>query len=41
MFEKEYARNCEIKMILGTSDAWSMSPPLSRRPSDPDYNIED
>ena len=35
MFEKDYARNCENKIILGTSDA------LSWRPSEPEFYIED
>ena len=33
-------RNCEKKILLGTSDAWSMSC-LSHRPSEPAYYIED
>ena len=40
IFAKNFARNYEKKIILGTSDAWSMSR-LSKRPSDPAYYIED
>ena len=40
IFAKNFARNYEKKIILGTSDAWSMSH-LSQQPSDPAYYIED
>ena len=40
MFAKNFARNHEKKIILGTLDAWWMSP-LSRRSSKPSYYIED
>jgi hypothetical protein len=39
-FEKNFARNYENKIILGTSDAWSMSH-LSQQTSEPAYNILD
>ena len=38
--EMIFARNYEKKIILGTSDAWSMSC-LSQQPSNPVYYIED
>ena len=40
IFAKNFARNYEKKIMLGTSDAWSMSR-LSHRPSKPVYYIED
>ena len=40
MFAKNFARNCEKKIILGTSDAWSTSH-LSQRTSEPAYYILD
>ena len=40
IFAKNFARNYKKKIILGTSDAWSMSH-LSQRPSKPVYYIED
>ena len=40
IFAKNFARNYEKKIMLGTLDAWSMSH-LSHRPSDPAYYIED
>ena len=40
IFAKNCARNFEKKIILGTSDAWSMSH-LSHPPSDQAYYIED
>ena len=40
IFAKNFARNYEKKIILWTSDAWSMSS-LSQRPSDQAYYIED
>ena len=40
IFAKNFTRNYEKKIILGTSDAWSLSD-LSHRPSDPAYYIED
>ena len=39
VFAKNFARNYE-KIILGTSNAWSMIR-SSQRPSDPAYYIED
>ena len=39
-FAKNFARNYETKIILGTSDAWLMSR-LSQQPSNPAYYIED
>ena len=39
IFAKIFARNYEKKIILGTSDTWSMSP-LSHQPSNPVYYIE-
>ena len=39
-FLKKIFQEIVKKIILGTSDAWSMSP-LSRRPSKPAYYIED
>ena len=40
IFAKNISTNYETKIILGTSDAWSMSH-LSQRPSKPAYYIED
>ena len=40
IFAKNFARNYEKKIILGTSEAWLMSR-LSQRPSEPAYYIED
>ena len=40
MFTKNFARNYEKKIILGTSDAWSTSH-LSQRTSKPAYYIVD
>ena len=40
IFAKNFVRNYEKKIILGTSDAWSMSR-LSQRTSDPACYIED
>ena len=40
IFAKNFARNFEKKIILGTSDAWLMSR-LSHWPIDPAYYIED
>ena len=40
IFAKNFARNCEKSIILGTSDTWSMSH-SSHRPIDPAYYIED
>ena len=40
IFAKNVARNCEKKIILRTSDAWSMSH-LSQRTSKPAYYIVD
>ena len=40
IFAKNFARNYEKKIILGTSDNWSMSR-SSQRPSEPAYYIED
>ena len=40
IFAKNFARNYEKKIILGTSDAWLMSL-LAHRPRDPAYYIED
>ena len=40
IFAKNFARNYEKNIILGTSEAWSMSH-SSQRPSDPSYYIED
>ena len=40
IFAKNFARNYEKKIILGTSDTWSMRQSF-HRPSDPAYYIED
>ena len=40
IFAKNFVRNYEKKIILGTSDTWSMSH-SSKRLSDPAYYIED
>ena len=40
IFAKNFARNYEKKIILGTSDIWSMRH-SSQRPSEPAYYIED
>jgi hypothetical protein len=40
IFAKNFARNYEKKIILGTSDAWLMSH-LSQGPRKPVYYIED
>ena len=40
IFAKNFARNYEKKIMLGTSDAWTMSR-LSHRPIDPAYYTED
>ena len=40
IFAKNFARNYEKKILLGTSDAWSMSH-LSHQPRDQVYYIED
>ena len=40
IFAKNFARNYEKEIILGTSDAWSMSR-SSQRPTNPAYYIED
>ena len=40
IFAKNFVRNYEKKIILGTSDTWSMSH-LSQRPSKPAYYIKD
>ena len=40
IFAKNFARNYEKKIILGTSDTWSMRR-SSHRQSDPAYYIED
>ena len=40
IFAKNFARKYEKIIILGTSDAWSMSQ-SSQRPSNPAYYIED
>ena len=40
IFEKNFARNYEKKIILGTSDAWSIRR-SSHQPIDPAYYIED
>ena len=40
VFGKNFARFYEKKIMLGTSDAWSMSH-LSHRPSEPAYYIAD
>ena len=40
IFAKNFARNYKKKLILGTSDAGSMSH-LSQQPSKPAYYIED
>ena len=40
IIETIFAKNLSKKVILGTSDAWSMSH-LAHRSSDPAYYIED
>ena len=40
IFAKNFSKNYEKKIILGTSDAWSMSR-SSQRTSNPAYYIED
>ena len=40
IFAENFARNYEKEIILGTSDAWSLSC-SSQRPIDPAYYIED
>ena len=40
IFAKNFARNYEKEIILGTSDTWSMSR-LSDQPSNQVYYIED
>ena len=39
IFAKNFARNCEIKIILGTSDAWSSEPALDDGSSEQDNTI--
>ena len=40
IFAKNFARNYEKNLILGTSDAWSMCH-MSQRPSEPAYYNKD